>query len=520
MAKVTLVYDDQEKTINAPKGSLLGDVIIQAGLPFEMPCAGRGTCGLCKVLSEGGLEAPDEIERKHLTEGELSVGNRLACRARIESDTRVVLAPISVFSDKIFKRSNRYKIERDVPLGVAIDLGTTTVAAFLTMLDDGEVCAGGAGLNQQSIYGADVISRLAAAMKGKEHAERLRRLALSSINQAVDSLRLSRRVWRRIERVTIVGNPAMHHLLLGFPLDTLAVMPFQPFRLEAIFDAKTYIEGIFPENAEISIPPLIGGFVGSDALACLVYFGFDKADAPMAAVDLGTNGEVMVTDGKRIVTASTAAGPAFEGVNISCGSRAVAGAITQVRVDAGKVVYETIENQEPVGLTGSGLLSAIYWFTKAGWIEPNGRIHPHSPRPRGWNETVPALPITQDGKIYITQWDIRELQKAKGAIRAALDILLKHLDITSGDLASVILTGSFGGEIDIESAIGIGMLPPVEMSVVQSIPNGAGLGASMFLTESGFSRACEVAASAKQIDLDTNADFIDSFVQGLKLARE
>ncbi|HEY62474.1 MAG TPA: DUF4445 domain-containing protein [Anaerolineae bacterium] len=519
MPKVSLIYRDQQKVVEAPKGSIIGDVVIKAGLPLEMPCAGRGTCGLCKVLSEGGLTPPDEIEHKYLTDGELAVGNRLACRARVESDVRIVLAPIVVYSNKIFKRSNRYKRERHVPLGIAIDLGSTTVAAFLTMLDNDEVCAGGAGLNQQTIYGADVISRLAAARQSEQDAKRLRRLALSSINQAVDSLKLSSRIKERIQRVTIVGNPAMHHLLLGLPVDSLAVMPFQPFQLDAIDNAGALLQGIFPETARIIIPPLIGGFVGSDALGCLAYFGFDKTNVPMAAIDLGTNGEVMVTDGKRILTASTAAGPAFEGVNISCGSRAVDGAITLVNVGDGRVSLETIADEEPIGLTGSGLLSAINEFCKIGWIEPNGRISPLAPKPKGWNSQDLAVPVTEDGKVFITQWDIRELQKAKGAIRAAMDILLHLLEITPGDLSSIILTGSFGGQIDIESVLGIGMLPPVNREIVKTIANGAGFGAAMFLTDEGFSRAIELAHSAEQIDLDVNAEFIDRFVDGMKLAQ-
>src|SRR5512139_2832186 len=192
MPTLTVVYGEETKTIEAPADSVLGDVIPSTGLPLEQPCAGRGTCGKCKVLVEEGAAPPDEIEFKHLSPGELALNNRLACRARIQGDTRVVLSPIVVYSNKNFRSSYRYKRSL-TPLGLAIDLGSTTVAAFLTMLDDGEVCAGGAGLNQQTVFGADVISRLAAARNSPVNAERLHRLALASINQAVDSLKLSAR---------------------------------------------------------------------------------------------------------------------------------------------------------------------------------------------------------------------------------------------------------------------------------------------------------------------------------------
>ncbi|MFN8456414.1 MAG: ASKHA domain-containing protein [Anaerolineae bacterium] len=331
MPTVTIIYGEQQQSLEVGAGTLVGEAVAASGLPLEQPCAGKGTCGKCKVLLEGGAAPPDEVELANLTAGELAVGNRLACRARLVDEAQVTLAPIVVYSNKIFRASNRYKRDKDVPLGLAIDLGSTTVAAFLTMLDDGEVVAGGGSLNQQTVYGADVISRLAAARNNPVHAERLHKLTLASINQAVDSLKLPAKVLQRVERVTIVCNPAMHHLLAQFPVDTLAVKPFQPYHKTAISHADGLLGGIFPSNTQVMLPPLIGGFVGSDALACLAYFGFDRADAPMAAVDLGTNGEVMVTDGKRIVTGSTAAGPAFEGVNISCSSRAVDGAIVEAR---------------------------------------------------------------------------------------------------------------------------------------------------------------------------------------------
>ncbi len=277
MPQLTIIYGEETRTIEASPGALLGDLIAQTELPLEQPCAGRGTCGKCKLLNEGGLAPPDEIEHQHLTEGEIAVGNRLACRARIAGDSRVALAPIMVYSNKIFKSSTRYRREREVPLGLAIDLGSTTVAAFLTMLDNGEVCAGAASLNQQTVYGSDVISRLNAARKDPADAERLHRLALASINQAIDSLQLSKRIRERVVRATIVCNPAMHHLLAQLPVDSLSVMPFQPHSNAPILNAASRLGGIFPSNAQVALPPLIGGFVGADALACLAYFDFDRA---------------------------------------------------------------------------------------------------------------------------------------------------------------------------------------------------------------------------------------------------
>jgi uncharacterized 2Fe-2S/4Fe-4S cluster protein (DUF4445 family) len=319
--------------------------------------------------------------------------------------------------------------------------------------------------------------------------------------------------------VTIVGNVAMHHLLTKQPLDSLAMMPFQPHQTASIPDATHLMGGIFPKNVVVSLPPLVGGFVGSDALACLAYFGFDDPTGPMAAIDLGTNGEVMVTDGQRILTASTAAGPAFEGVNISCGSRAIDGAIVDLKLEDGYVKFITIADEEPVGLTGSGLLSTVFEFCRVGVIDTSGRILSDPPQlaDRIFTDVygVRAIKLTDDGRLLLTQHDVRELQKAKGAIRAAIDVLLQQLKLTPKDLQKVILTGSFGGQVDIDAIINIGMIPPVRREVVETVANGAGFGAAMFLRDEGFALGEKLAVDAKQVDLDLDANFNMLYIEAL-----
>ncbi len=520
MPSLTVIYGTETRTTEVPVGTLIGEAVAQTGLPLEQPCAGRGTCGKCKVLVEIGVAPPDAIEKKHLTPGELALDNRLACRARIETDARILLAPILVYSNKNFRANSHYK-ETESPLGLAVDLGSTTVAAFLSTLDDGQVCAGAAGLNRQAVYGADVISRLNAALASAENCERLQRLALASINQAVDALKISHRVHSRIKRATIVCNVAMHHLLAGLPIEELAVMPFKPHSLSSIMDAEAMMGGIFGPGVRVSLPPLIGGFVGSDALACLAYFGFDRAPWPVAAIDLGTNGEVLVTDGNRILTASTAAGPAFEGVNISCGSRAVDGAITNVSVEQGELVFETLGGKPPIGLTGSGLLTLIHELRRAGVIAESGRISANANAFQNQIEIDPQFGrrvfFTADKRLSLTQWDVRELQKAKGAIRAAIDILMAQLGLAPANIHRFILTDSFGGQVDVDSALGLGMLPPVRRETIEMIANGAGLGAAMFPSDEGFALGESLAAHAEYIDLDQTADFLQHYVDAMPL---
>jgi uncharacterized 2Fe-2S/4Fe-4S cluster protein (DUF4445 family) len=534
MPEITVSYGEDVRSVRAEKNDLLGDVVINTGLPLEQPCAGKGTCLKCKVMAQGELSPLDDLERDGLTEAERAANYRLACRARALGDVSITLAPIVVYSNKIFRACNDHK-RKGVPLGLAVDLGSTTVAAFVTTLDQGRVCAGAAALNQQIAFGADVVSRLAAAQRGSESGERLSVLALSSIVQAIDALKLARRVKERIEKVTIVGNCAMHHLLLRYPVDSLAEIPFQPYSTASVREVDGLFGDTFPRHAQVALPPLIGGFVGSDALACLAYYGFDRAPGPMAAIDLGTNGEVMVTDGERILVASTAAGPAFEGVNISCGTRAVDGAIVGIEADlgagVGDLVLRTIDDALPVGLTGSGLLDLVYALRRAGVIDPTGRLVAQHPafghRISVDDEGVRRVLITEEGidlsedgikvVLYLTQHDVRELQKAKAAIRAATEILMAQLGLKASDLRRLVLTGSFGSQLKVEAVLGLGMIPDVDLQIVETSANGAGFGAALFLDEGEFARGVKIAEMAEQIDLDLDADFNLRYIEAMEL---
>jgi uncharacterized 2Fe-2S/4Fe-4S cluster protein (DUF4445 family) len=547
--KVTVVYGSDERSVEVPDGANLGEAIIATGLPLEQPCAGRGTCLKCKVIAQaasrkGGeaLSALDERELLGLSDAERGADYRLACRARVQGDVTVTLAPIVVYSNKMFRACDDYK-QAGVPLGLAIDLGSTTVAAFVTTLTSGRVCAGAAALNQQTAFGADVISRMAAALRGPDSARRLSMLAMSSIVQAVDALKLSRSVRERVEKVTIVGNCAMHHLLLGYPVENLSELPFQPHDRTAVRDAKGLFGDTFPPGARVALPPLVGGFVGSDALACLAYYGFDRATGPMAAIDLGTNGEVMVTDGLpprgtgRILVASTAAGPAFEGVNISCGTRAVDGAIVSVKANEaeGSFALTTIGDQPPVGLTGSGLLELVCELRRIGIVQGSGRLVKEHPtfghRLSVGDHGVRRVLITdqavdrrgveegEEGRrvsLYLTQHDIRELQKAKGAIRAATEILMAQAGLQPSDVERMVLTGSFGSQLNVDAVLSLGMIPPVDHACVEPSANGAGLGAALFLDEEQFARGERIASAAEQVDLDLDADFNRRYVESME----
>ncbi len=506
----------ETRLVECSTGQTLGAVISASDLPLEQPCAGRGTCGKCKVIAQGALGDWDGVEEKYLLPAERAANIRLACRARIVGDVHVTLTPAVVYSNKVFVHSNEFRTNDD-SLGLAIDLGSTTVAAFLVSLKTAAVYAGAAALNQQTLFGADIVSRLAAA---ETESVKLSALAQASIYQALGALRLGKHVRERIERVVIVGNSAMHHLLMQYPVTTLAALPFQPHSCAAIPDAGGFFGPLFPMRARVSLPPLIGGFVGSDTTACLGYFGFDRKSGPMLAVDLGTNGEVMVTDGAEIRVASTAAGPAFEGMNISCGTRAVDGAIVDARLEENGLHLTTIGNHKAVGITGSGLISLVYALRCAGVVDASGRFaarHDWIPIREG-SGGIREAEISD--RVRVTQGDIRELQKAKAAIRVAADLLLERLGLDAMDLKRVILTGSFGSQVYMDAVLGLGLIPPVARERIELIPNGAGLGAALFLQDAGFQLAERLATRAQHVELDLDPEFNRRFVEASSLTAQ
>jgi uncharacterized 2Fe-2S/4Fe-4S cluster protein (DUF4445 family) len=497
MARLTIIVKGKKFTLSAKKGELLADALLAAGFFVERPCAGRGSCGKCRVLVKGALSKLEEPEQSQLTGEDLKKGFRLACQARILGDATVTLPEEAVVTDKIF--SGQLPVDKlSGPFGIAFDLGTTTVAAFLVTLRDNIIHRGHAVLNQQSVFGAEVISRMEAAFHGR--SAELQKLARSSLEQAAMGLGLSEKQLQELNCALVVGNSVMHHLFLGLPVNSLLKLPFQPT------DKKPRIERlkILGREIELRLPPLLGGFVGSDTLACLLYLGFAGKQKPVAAVDLGTNGEVMVSNGSQIAVASTAAGPAFEGVNIECGMRAGPGAVSAVRRGkGGKLDYEVIGGGSPRGLSGSGLLSLVNLLRREGMINASGKL------------AGGRFEITD--RIFLSQADVREVQKAKAAVRAAFEVLLEQLALKPADLDELLLTGSFGARIDINDALELGLVPGVKKSRVRVMANSAGMGAGMMLADEAFAFAATLAQSVRHIELYADRGFMDKFIAHMKL---
>lgn len=510
MPKLTVIDSSESEEYELESLGRLDEVLLELGYLIERQCAGRGNCGRCRVIAEGDLSeiAPEE---ESLGEEAITEGWRLACKTEILGNAKVTLPPGIPHTDKIF---GHIASDEELPenLGLAVDLGTTTVGVLLADMDKGRVLAAGAVLNRQSSLGADVISRLEAA---RTDPRPLQRMASDSVTDAVSGLLRNKSAARRIKKAVVVGNTAMHHLLLGLDIKDLVASPFLPGSMveltrRALFDA-------IGDDVDILFPPLIGGFVGSDALACILYFDLDEVKAgPAMAVDIGTNGEVILGVGGELMAASTAAGPALEGVNISCGMRAAPGAVVDAYWRDDELALETVGGLKPEGLAGSGLISVVRNLADRGVIDPGGRIVEPDEDPLGIVEK------TGDGKsiklaegLVLTQNDVRELQKAKGAVRACADIMLEKAGVSPFELKRVFLTGSFGGKLDVEDVLAIGLLPPVNIFAVRSIPNGAGLGAVMMLEDEQFAKACELARKCRHIELFAVPAFMDRYVDSM-----
>lgn len=449
--------------LEAPAGSALRDLLQDQGVEF--PCGGQGRCRGCRLRVIHGDYAVNDAQREHLTAHELAARWRLTCQCNVESDATIELrqwdVPVLV-DDSCFAFSPRNG------LGVAVDLGTTTLVAQLLDLSTGKVLAVRTALNPQAHHGSDVMSRVefSVARDGQEHLQTLIR---GSIGKLVEQLlHVAGMDARPIESVVIVGNTVMHHLFTGISLEPLSHTPFEPFDTgEQAFAAGDLGWSSLGESA-VRFLPCLGGFVGSDILAGLLATGVHRSDDLTALVDLGTNGEIVLGNRDRMLCASTAAGPAFEGARISSGMRASTGAIWKVAAENGGLTCEVFGGGEPTGICGSGLVDAVAVGLEQNRIKPGGRL---------WNGE-PDMAVCEP--VRITQTDIRELQLAKGAIAAGIRLLLDRWGASYSEVMRVYLAGAFGNYISRASARRIGLLQFTDEQI-HPVGNSALLGAKMAL---------------------------------------
>ena len=384
-----------------------------------------------------GWLAASLADREHFSITELNDGWRLACQARPELP--LVLDCEQMEMAVLADQQAAPRSERS-GFGVAIDLGTTTLAAELIALASGEVLAVETALNPQTCFGSDVMSRIRAALAGEDLTTPIR-AALRSMLSALLSCR-----GEELQEVVIVGNTAMHHLFCGLAVESLAAAPYESPTLGEQSFTMAELGWDLAGHATVRFAGCLGGFVGSDILAGILATGMAQSEHLMALVDLGTNGEIAIGNREGIVVASTAAGPAFEAGAIRMGMRAATGAVAHVSVVDGKLQAEVIGGGAPRGICGSGLVDAVAAGLDCGAILASGRIADGSKR----------FPVA--GGVELVQADVRELQLAKGAIAAGFRILLRQIGAEWEDLAAVHLAGAFGNYVRVASAARIGLL--------------------------------------------------------------
>ena len=433
------------------KGTNLLEALRTAGIFLDAPCGGNGRCGKCTVTADG-----QEV---------------LACQTIVENDMQVLIPEdkgLYVMQSGIETVTGMDPV-RPGPL-IAIDIGTTSVVCFLLDASDGRELAVSSTLNPQTAFGADVISRIRAAMAGELEQER--DLIRQELTRLIgDVCAKTDTDPSDIGVVSVVGNPAMQQLFLGIMPDNLAAIPFAP----VLTEMKTVpCSDILPvcENALLIIVPDISGYVGADTLGCVLSTRMYDSDELTLMVDIGTNGEMVLGNRDRMIACSTAAGPALEGANIKFGMRGTDGAIDHVRIADGEIGCTVIGGGKATGICGSGLIDAVAVSLDAELINKRGRVA--SEEEIDGQRFIPLC----DG-IYLTQDDIRQVQLAKGAICAGVRLMAGQLGKKVTDISRVLLAGAFGSFMDPDSACRIGLLPEELKGKITAVGNAAGSGARL-----------------------------------------
>jgi len=516
--KVTFEPDGRQISIHA--GATLAEAAGQAGIILNSVCGGKGTCEKCAVNLEPG-------------------GRRvLACQYLIQSDLTVTV-PISsrFFEQKILAEGieAKAKIRPDIYkkylkvgsagkiFGLAVDIGTTTVVTKLTDMADGRCLATHARLNPQTKYGDDVVARIAYARTDEKSAE-LQKVIIECINELAANLCNQACIdANQIYEMCVVGNTTMNHIFLKLPVEELGQAPYRAFSVDA--------KDVAPGELGLRINPVgnihtvenVAGFVGSDITAVVLAVDINSAEETTLVVDIGTNGEIVLSTGDKLYAASCAAGPAFEGARISCGSRAVEGAIEAVVVNHGDIDLDVIGGCAPRSICGSGLIDAVAVLLDLGLVDKSGCLAKPATLEGKLSPAILSRITEQGGQpafvlaggeesggreVILTQQDIRQVQLAKAAIRAGIKLLQKKIGLEDDDIKQVLLAGAFGNYIRRESALRIGLLPAVSAERIRCVGNAASSGAQIILLSSqAREKAKDLARSIEYIEIAHEPDF-------------
>ncbi len=410
-------------------------------------------------------------------------------------------------------------------VGLAVDIGTTKLAAYLVDLETGETLAKAGAMNPQIAYGEDVISRISYANDHLDGAKILQSRLVETLNKLLENLTKEVNIDQaQVVEAVMVGNTAMHHLFSGLPVKQLGESPYVAAVGESLSFVGRDIGLELATGANVYMPPNIAGYVGADHVAMLLGADLFQVNQTTIALDIGTNTEISLFHAGKHYSCSCASGPAFEGAHIQAGMRAAQGAIERVQIDGMEIRVQTIGDEPAVGICGSGILDVIAELKKNKLLDKKGVLKGDHPalREKEKNTHFVLVPAERTGTgkdVSISRQDINEIQLAKAAIRAGVEVLLAEAGIHDEDIQSFIVAGAFGTYLDISSAIQIGMFPDIPRQRFKQIGNAAGAGARKLLV-SMYQRqmADTLADKVKYVELATHPDFMKIYVKALAFA--
>ncbi len=532
---ITFLPDEKKGNIN--KGATVFEAARALKMSIRSECGGKGTCGKCRVIPDvpGNLSPKTEGENKILSANDAQPSHRLACQAKIAGPVSITVPQNLLEKEEVDGKTGinkKFKLNRrekrkpksgsgsSPNLGVAFDIGTTTIAAYLCNLNTGSIIASKAMANPQRQFGEDVIARIAAIREDEKALETQQVLAVSAMNALVKNC-LDRTGYesKDIHDATVVGNTTMLHIFTRLNPKDIGVSPYLPVTRSSTTTNAQNAGLDFSSDPPVYVFPVISGFLGGDILSALLADRSYKRKETTLIVDIGTNGELMLTSSGGMWATSCATGPAFEGAQISSGMRAASGAISKVSIapkTRERIIFKTIGDKKPKGICGSGIIDALAVMRKIGVTKENGTFD-HGKAGVQVNAGGIGKRFEIPGSdILITLKDVRQVQLAKAALFVGIESLLNKARIKKVD--RTILTGAFGAKFNWKNARDIGMLPSkILEGEVESARNLAGVGSVTALMDE--TARLEIETRSEQItflDLACEPDFTTRFSEATK----
>jgi len=552
MAVITIQNTGQK--ISCLDGEVLLHVLLEHGVFVDNPCNGIGVCGKCKVRIQGNQESistMEETEHRMLKEEEIQNGIRLSCMAKVCGDVEVELLQ-KERKNRVLTTGYLPEFDRDSfedGYGIAVDIGTTTVVMALIDLKTGEEIANASRINAQKHFGLDVLTRITYEYEhGQDGILDLQKAIVDSLNEMLAEVcNGPDNILEQIREIVVAANCTMTHMLLGVDARSIGRAPYAPVFTEAKSCLASEIGLKAGKETRLYCLPQVSSYIGADIVAGAYVCELEKEKGNVLFIDIGTNGEIVLASEGTLLSCSCAAGPALEGMNISCGMRAAEGAIEDIRMTANGVelkligadAFDTFEQRHtdrmvPAGLCGSGILAAVRELIQNGFLKKTGAfVSVDSLDDGDWRRQVLRVEemkadtvrgakkreavLCQEPEIVVTQEDVRQVQLAKGAILSGFAALLKKAGISMADLDKVLIAGQFGAHLPAESLVGVGILPEQVKGKLVYVGNSSKTGAYMALMSQRVRKEMEqLAENIRYFELAETSDYERVFAEAMR----